>query len=148
MINCAIKNTDEKPALTADKSLYIKILYNYKQINYLKRPILLMKQTLFSHCCCSDRSRTCYLHLMGVLCNHLHLAAMSLKKPPYPHGLGGTIKNEFHQSLHLTIHSILWKKSSQRRSRTTDCKVRACRVTTTLYGFLGKLPIFTDRQRN
>ena len=66
-----------------------------------------MKQTLFSHCCCSDRSRTCYLHLMGVLCNHLHLAAMSLKKPPYPHGLGGTIKNEFHQSLHLTIYSIL-----------------------------------------
>ena len=51
-----------------------------------------MKQTLFSHCCCSDRSRTCYLHLMGVLCNHLHLAAMSLKKPPYPHGLGGTIE--------------------------------------------------------
>ena len=25
---------------------------------------------------------------------------------------------------------------SQRRIRTTDCKVRACRVTTTLYGFL------------
>ena len=24
---------------------------------------------------------------------------------------------------------------SQRRIRTTDCKVRACRVTTTLYGF-------------
>ena len=38
--NCAIKNTDEKLALTADKSLYIKILYNYKQINYLKRPML------------------------------------------------------------------------------------------------------------
>ena len=27
---------------------------------------------------------------------------------------------------------------SQRRIRTTDCKVRACRVTTTLYGFLLK----------
>lgn len=38
MINCAIKNTDEKLAVTADKSLYIKILYHYKQINYLKRP--------------------------------------------------------------------------------------------------------------
>ena len=48
MINCAIKNTDEKLALTADKSLYIKILYNYKQINYLKRPKFNMKQTLFS----------------------------------------------------------------------------------------------------
>lgn len=27
---------------------------------------------------------------------------------------------------------------SQRRIRTTDCKVRACRVTTTPYGFLLK----------